>query len=64
MATIKSTLSSDEKQVVLDALEMQAKSFERGEKASKEPALAAAYRGAAAKVRALHAKIVSFELEI
>lgn len=64
MATTKSTLSSAEKQVVLDALDMYTKSFERAEKAAKDAAVAAAYRDAAAKVRALHAKIVSFELEV
>lgn len=64
MATTKTTLSNDERQVVLDALVMQAKSFERGEKAAKDAVLAGAYRGAAAKVRALQAKISSFELEI
>lgn len=64
MATTKSILSSDEKQAVLDALDMQAKSFERGEKAAKDLALAAAYRGAAAKVRALHAKLTSLEVEV
>lgn len=57
-------VSSAERQVVIDALDMYSKSVERAEKAAKDAAVAAAYRDAAGKIRALSAKIASGELEL
>lgn len=63
MAAAKS-FSPAERQVVADAMDMYVKSLERAEKAAKDAAVAAAYRDAAGKVRALASRVVSGELEI
>lgn len=57
-------VSPAEKQEVCDALEMYAKSLERAERAAKGPAIAAAYRDAAGRVRGMIAKFMSGELEL
>lgn len=56
-------VSPAERQVIADALDMYVKSLERAEKAAKDATVAAAYKDAAAKVRAISAKVTSGELE-
>lgn len=63
MAT-KSSVTPAERQVIADSLDMYVKSLERAERASKDAAIASAYRDAAGKVRAIQARVMSGELEI
>lgn len=65
MATSTSRkLTSAERQVVADALDMYVKSIERAERAAKDANVAAAYRDAGGKVRVIQAAVTSGELEI
>lgn len=60
----KSVLTSAERQVVADSLDIYVKSLERAERSAKDPVIASAYRDAAGKVRSILARVTSGELEV
>lgn len=64
MADKGTKVTSVERQVIADALDMYVKSLERAQRAAKDPVIADAYKLTAGHVRALAARVSSFELEI
>lgn len=62
MAT-KSVITTAERQVIADSLELYVKSLERAERAAKDPVIAAAYKDAAGKVRSISSRVTSGDLE-
>jgi len=65
MATSKPyVLSLAEKTLILDALHVYAKSYERAERAAKDKLVADAYASAAGSVRDLIARVTVGELEV
>lgn len=64
MADKLSRFTPAERGIVVDALDMYVKSLERAERAAKDPAISAAYRDAAGKVRSISSRVSSSELDI